>query len=136
MFMGGTDQMDANIKAYRIRVKVNKKVRGKKWWWLIFTWLIDAAIQNSWIIYKIHNPETTQLEFRREIAKIYLKNFKIYQNHLVGQVGSPEILGYLQILALIVKVIWCNTFPITNEDDALDKITKAALCILSAVNVK
>lgn len=29
MFMGGTDQMDANIKAYRIRVKVNKKVRGK-----------------------------------------------------------------------------------------------------------
>ncbi|KAJ8941650.1 hypothetical protein NQ314_010294 [Rhamnusium bicolor] len=30
-FMGGTDQMDANINVYKIGI------RGKKWWWSIFT---------------------------------------------------------------------------------------------------
>ena len=69
-FMGGTDQMDANINVYRI------SLRGKKWWWPIFTWLIDAAIQNAWILHKIHYPETGQLDFRREIASTYLKKFQ------------------------------------------------------------
>ena len=35
--MGGTDCMDQNINAYRV------SVRGKKWWWFIFTWLLDAS---------------------------------------------------------------------------------------------
>lgn len=69
-FMGGTDQMDANINVYKIGI------RGKKWWWPIFTWLIDCCIQNSWIIYRKHNPSVTQLQFRREIAQIYFKRFQ------------------------------------------------------------
>ncbi|KAK9746280.1 Transposase IS4 [Popillia japonica] len=32
-YMGGTDQMDQNIGKYRI------SIRGKKWWWCIFTFL-------------------------------------------------------------------------------------------------
>ena len=39
--MGGTDQMDQNINAYRIGI------RGKKWWWSIFTWTIDVSVQNA-----------------------------------------------------------------------------------------
>ncbi|KAI4458697.1 transposase is4 [Holotrichia oblita] len=35
--MGGTDLMDENISRYRIGI------RSKKWWWPIFTWLIDAT---------------------------------------------------------------------------------------------
>lgn len=69
-FMGGTDQMDSNINVYRVGL------RGKKWWWPIFTWLLDAAIQNAWVLYRIHHPETPQLEFRREIAQTYLKKFQ------------------------------------------------------------
>lgn len=45
-YMGGTDQMDANIGVYRIGI------RGKKWWWCIFTWLIDVCINNAWVIMK------------------------------------------------------------------------------------
>lgn len=41
--MGGTDLMDQNINCYRIRV------RNKKWWRPIFSWIIEAAIQNAWI---------------------------------------------------------------------------------------
>jgi len=39
--MGGTDRMDENIAMYRIGI------RGKKWWWPLFTWLLDAAIHNA-----------------------------------------------------------------------------------------
>lgn len=41
-YMGGTDLMDAYINNYRIGI------RNKKWWWPIFTWLIDTTINNAW----------------------------------------------------------------------------------------
>lgn len=63
--MGGTDRMNQNIGAYRI------SVRGKKWYWPIFTWLIDVCIQNAWIMLKEHK-KITQLEFRRQLATTYL----------------------------------------------------------------
>jgi hypothetical protein len=44
--MGGTDLMDQNISTHRIGVT------GKKWWWPIFTWLIDMCINNAWILQK------------------------------------------------------------------------------------
>jgi len=42
--MEGTDRMDENISIYRIGI------RGKNWWWPIFTWLLDTAIHNAWIL--------------------------------------------------------------------------------------
>lgn len=65
-FMGGTDQMDANVGAYRI------VVRGKKWWWLIFTWLGDVAINNGWAFIRKPVSKITPHEFRRQIAESYL----------------------------------------------------------------
>lgn len=67
--MGGTDLLDEAISAYRIGI------RSKKWWWSIFTWLLDAAICNSWILYR-KNSNISQLEFRRVIVKTYLTRFK------------------------------------------------------------
>jgi len=40
-YMGGTDQMHQNIATYRIGV------RSKKWWWPIFTWLLEIPMNNS-----------------------------------------------------------------------------------------
>lgn len=68
--MGGTDLMDENIARYRI------SLRGKKWWWCLFTWLLDAAIQNAWVLYKQSGNKITQLDFRREIVKTYLNKYK------------------------------------------------------------
>lgn len=79
-FVGGTNQMDSNINVYRIGI------RGKKWWWPIFTWLIDSCIQNSWILYKKYNPDETQLNFRRQIAQVYLKKFQ----NLPKSAGRPS----------------------------------------------
>jgi N-glycosylase/DNA lyase len=40
-YMGGVDNVDQNLNAYRIVIK------GKKWWWVIFTYLIDLCMVNA-----------------------------------------------------------------------------------------
>ena len=71
-YMGGTDLMDQNIGRYRI------SIRGKKWWWCIFTWLIDASINNAWILHrKSTSMQSDQLSFRRELAMTYLKSYGV-----------------------------------------------------------
>lgn len=74
--MGGTDRMDENISKYRIGF------RGKKWWFPLAMFLIDAAIQNAWLLHRMScskEKEDTmdQLEFRRSIAVSYLKRFGV-----------------------------------------------------------
>ncbi|KAI4454183.1 hypothetical protein MML48_10g00021478 [Holotrichia oblita] len=78
--MGGTDLMDENIACYRIGI------RSKKGWWSIFTWLLDAAVNNSWILFK-QNRNIYQLDFRREINQSYLK---MYENPS-KRAGRPPI---------------------------------------------
>nr|CAH7726537.1 unnamed protein product [Callosobruchus chinensis] len=82
-FMGGTDQMDANLNVYRIGV------RGKKWWWPIFTWLVDVSIQNAWILQKSDGRNMSQLEFRRQIAQCWLTRYKNMPKHC----GRPQSTG-------------------------------------------
>lgn len=67
--MGGTDLMDQAIAAYRIGI------RGKKWYWPIFTWLIDVAMHNAWYLGR-KNCQISALEFRREIVQAYLIKYK------------------------------------------------------------
>lgn len=37
-FMGGVDHMDENIARHRVAI------RGKKWWWCLFTWILDVSV--------------------------------------------------------------------------------------------
>lgn len=67
--MGGTDLMDENINRHRIAI------RGKKWWWPIFTWLLDVAVQNAWQIHRSAGSTFTALQFRRELARFYLMSY-------------------------------------------------------------
>ncbi|KAJ8938653.1 hypothetical protein NQ314_011392 [Rhamnusium bicolor] len=67
--MGGTDLMDECISSYRVGV------RSKKWYWNIFTWLLDAAINNAWLLYRKHHSKTTNLLFRRELVQVYLARY-------------------------------------------------------------
>ncbi|XP_065355426.1 piggyBac transposable element-derived protein 3-like [Calliphora vicina] len=67
--MGGTDRMDQNVNAYRIGA------RGKKWWFSIFTWLVDVSIQNAWILHRKAGGSMSQLSFRRSIATRYCKSY-------------------------------------------------------------
>lgn len=67
--MGGTDRMDEDISRHRIGI------HGKKWYWPLLTWLIDAAVNNAWVLYKSSGRPTTNLNFRRHIVQTYLKRY-------------------------------------------------------------
>ena len=67
--MGGTDRMDENVSLYRIGL------RGKKWWWPIFTWLVDVSICNAWTLSRGAGSCVTQLKFRRQIVQNYLRRY-------------------------------------------------------------
>ncbi|KAG5864505.1 hypothetical protein JTB14_030336 [Gonioctena quinquepunctata] len=68
-YMGGTDRMDQNISYYRV------SIRGKKWWWPIFTWLLDISINNAWLLKRKSGSKISQLDFRRRIVQIILKRY-------------------------------------------------------------
>lgn len=68
--MGGTDRMDQNVGQYRIQI------RNRKWYWALFTWLIDISINNAWCLYrKSNNSQISQIDFRRAIVQVYLKKY-------------------------------------------------------------
>lgn len=66
--MCDVDRFDQNVAAYRIGYK------GKKCWSSIFTWLIDACLQNAWQLQR-KSAEIPQAKFRREVAMYYCKHF-------------------------------------------------------------
>lgn len=62
-FMGGVDLHDNFISKYRVRIK------GKKWWWPLFTNLIDASLVNAWRLHRTIRPKGDDLLcFRRKVA--------------------------------------------------------------------
>lgn len=88
--MAGVDWMDQNVGDYRIHI------RSKKWWWCLFTFLVDTSIHNAFRIYKksraYANRNLDHYQFRREIARVYLANYTAGRNVApqahASQVGS------------------------------------------------
>ena len=44
--MGGVDRTDQNIGAYMINI------RSKKWWWPLFRFCVDLAVNNAFQLYR------------------------------------------------------------------------------------
>lgn len=67
--MGGVDHHDWLLEKHSIAI------RGKKWYWCLFTRMIDMALVNASIIYRnIHGSDSmTMKDFRRAVAIKYLK---------------------------------------------------------------
>ncbi|GFS04442.1 PiggyBac transposable element-derived protein 3 [Elysia marginata] len=75
--MGVVDHLDQNVGAYRIAI------RSKKWWWPLFSFLPDAAV-NAWLLYRMspahsHLP-LDQLGFKRSVAMVYLRLLQVQQS--------------------------------------------------------
>ena len=65
--MGGTDHQDQNVNKYRI------SIRTKKWWWPLFSWRTDVAIQNVWMLFRENHRRWSLLEFRRYTVRCLLE---------------------------------------------------------------
>lgn len=72
--MGGVDLHDQCVNAYKI------KIRGKKWWWPLFTSMLSSTLVNAWKLYKVAaDSEDDLLSFQRDIARYYLRRYTILQ---------------------------------------------------------
>lgn len=66
-FMGGVDLHDQAVNNYRI------SIRSKKWWWMLFTNMINMTVVNAWRLFQVANNESMGLlEFERMIVRHYL----------------------------------------------------------------
>jgi DNA excision repair protein ERCC-6 len=69
--MGGVDRFDQCLSSYRIAV------RGKKWWFVLFTYLVDMAMINAWKLHVLGRKDHMDLlNFRRHVVRYYLLKFK------------------------------------------------------------
>ena len=85
--------MDQNASYYRITI------RSKKWWWdwPLFAYLLDVAMQNSWLLYRLteaakHHP-LDQLDFRREICNLYYQRYVMERPSIARSLGRPKQLA-------------------------------------------
>ena len=70
--MGGVDRFDQNLACYMIQH------RSKKWYWPLFRFCVDMAVQNAFQLYRIQikkpgAAEHDLLSFRREIVQVYMQ---------------------------------------------------------------
>ena len=68
--MGGTDLFNQALNQYRIRI------RSKKWYWSLFSWLMNAMVVNSWLFYRDTNdPQMSLLNFLRQVTSELLRQY-------------------------------------------------------------
>lgn len=68
-YMGGVDRFDENVDSMRVGL------RGKKWWYPLFAFGLDAACQNAWLIKRQSDNNWTYCDFRRNVVTTYLKKY-------------------------------------------------------------
>lgn len=70
--MGGVDKLDGLVAVYRTRM------RQRKWWWPIFSYLFDVSVVNAWLLFRkvhpSHEMSGALLKFRRYLALSLLKS--------------------------------------------------------------
>ena len=74
--MGGTDQMDQAIACYR------PNIRNRKWYWPLFSYIIQIGCYNSWMLFHKLNEDVTFLTHIRSIIRSYLRQYR-YEKHVV-----------------------------------------------------
>ncbi|XP_053457272.1 piggyBac transposable element-derived protein 1 [Nycticebus coucang] len=66
----GVVKMDQILSKYRVRI------RSKKWYSILMSYMIDAAMNNAWQLHRTCNPADSLdlLDFRRCVAHFYLEH--------------------------------------------------------------
>lgn len=73
--MGGVDLMDNSIANYRINI------RGNRFYFPVFLWLLDVAMNNAWILSRSYGCTLDNLEFRRQIVVALLSKYGESRSH-------------------------------------------------------
>lgn len=84
--------MDQNIANYRC------SIRSKMWWWPLFIFGLEAAMQNAWLLYRLSPSSNVNpldfLQFRRQISLSYFQKDAADKKIQSGiPVGRPKTLN-------------------------------------------
>lgn len=83
--MGGVDLLDQAVNNYRICI------RGKKWWWPLFTHSLNVAVVNAWRLHLLaHKDNMSLIKFHRSVTQHYLKSFGKATVSKRGPVSLPR----------------------------------------------
>ena len=88
--MGGVDVCDQMLSTYRPRL------RSKKWWWNIFSHILNLSVVASFKFYQHVNPgsQATHKDFRREIACTLVK-VQVHRKRQGGPTANvPKVVRY------------------------------------------
>jgi hypothetical protein len=95
--MGGVDRFDQNLLQY------HSNIGGMKWWWNLFVWCIECAMQNAWLLHQetgdmdadiadeADHETMPSLEFRRYVAKSYLQMYATPLNKRGPKSPKPAV---------------------------------------------
>ena len=86
-FMGGVDRFDQFCASYPFGK------RNKKWYQVLWYFIIEIALVNSWICYEIqNNAKMTPVKFRKEVIKGLLQNYvpKVQKRNKVDVLSSSR----------------------------------------------
>ena len=88
--MGGVDVCDRMLSSYRPRL------RSKKWWWNIFSHMLNLSVVAAYRFYKYVNPTTKvqHKDFRREIARTLVKVHTKRKRQGGPSVPPPKAIRY------------------------------------------
>jgi len=131
--MGGTDRMDENISIYRIGI------REKNWWWPIFTWLLDTAIHNAWILAEGAGSNIQNLNsgdrLLRPICWGMARCPKAQDVHQLQRPAHSVTVVCQMISALVAETTWLLLQLKENGEDVQGK-TVCLMCVLSVRSVE
>lgn len=87
--MGGVDLLDQMVNSCRI------SIRGKKWWWVLFTHMMNLAMVNAWRLFQLSNPNDDMelLDFQRNVTRHYIRSVQrsaAGQNRISGPASIPR----------------------------------------------
>lgn len=68
--MGGVDLLDQSVNNYRV------SIQGKKWWWPLWTHMLNVAVVNAWRLHLLAGGTEDLLNFIRNIARHYMRVFE------------------------------------------------------------
>ena len=82
--MGGVDLLDESTNNYRITI------RGKKWWWVLFTHMLNVTMVNAWNIHRTATAEPMDLlSFVRNVTRFYLSLSRKGNRQSYGRTPKP-----------------------------------------------
>ena len=113
--------------------------QGKKWYWCIFTWMVDAAVQNASILHKKSGGKMLHSTFKEELAHTFLARYETLpkKRRSLSMPKTAKSKSWLNYATMALNITWSGPQQ-RNAGDARETIVSYDNCakrlLVNAVN--